>query len=131
MLSITLATFICVIYTMWMTSSEKMFADLRKRNGVMRSGVLSKGFVSSGMHCLHKCRRTVGCSGMNLGKDGNGQLTCQLTSTKVASDADDEGMLEEKDGWDYYQVVDVISEGDNVAQVFSCVIIYSIYIVVA
>ena len=90
---------------MWMTSSEKMFADLRGANSVVKSGLMSESYVSSGMQCLHRCRRTKGCSGMNLAMNGDGKFTCQLTSLVIDSDGGSD-FLEELEGWHYYQVVE-------------------------
>ena len=114
--------FIFTHLAMSIISSEKMFAELRKDNGAVVSGVLSQSFVTSRMHCLHKCRRDPMCKGMNLGKSGNDQLTCQLTSAKIASD-DDEHLLKEKEGWDLYEVVDLQDESSSIVQV-SHLIVY-------
>ena len=65
---------------------------------------------------MHKCHRDPRCKGMNLGKSGDDQLTCQLTSTKITND-DDEHLLEENEGWDFYEVVDLQDQSNSIAQV--------------
>ena len=116
MSTINRIAFICVMgfLTMWMNSSDEMFAELHKRNGKLRHGLISEYVVSSAMHCLHKCRRTNGCKGINVGRDRDDKLTCQLTSVKDDGDVD---AWDETEGWDHYQVVDEISQQKSVREV--------------
>lgn len=92
-------------------SSQELFAELHRKNRVLKVGQITESVVRSNLRCLHQCRRTAGCLGMNIRRNNDGTLLCQLTSIQFTDDHDDDlDIWEEQHGCDFYKISHIVSD---------------------